>query len=199
MIRCVRPRSSRSHSSHVISRDQVVRKDALGALGLAIDGERDPLMEEGLIGGGLTLPHLLEIEHLEAFEGARTSHERFPRRRTSRHIRARGRNSGTVAGPPARPAPLTHLLKPRRVYYAVGGSMTRHIAPACVVATLILGAPIALNQPAAAGRAMSNAATAFLKDLNAEQRSKATFKFEDDSLRSSASLPARAPGCRSRK
>jgi Protein of unknown function (DUF3500) len=60
--------------------------------------------------------------------------------------------------------------------------MTRHIVPACVVATLMLGVPVALNsQPAAAGRAMSNAATALLKDLNAEQRSKATFKFEDDS------------------
>ena len=34
--------------------------------------------------------------------------------------------------------------------------------------------------PTAAGRAMGDAATDFLKDLSPEQRSKATFKFEDD-------------------
>lgn len=60
--------------------------------------------------------------------------------------------------------------------------MTRHLAPGCVIAALVLAAPVSLNSaPTAAGRAMADAATAFLKDLNAEQRSKATFKFEDDS------------------
>ncbi len=43
-------------------------------------------------------------------------------------------------------------------------------------------APAALNSaPSAAARAMGDAATAFLGELNAEQKSKATFKFEDDS------------------
>ena len=60
--------------------------------------------------------------------------------------------------------------------------MTRHLAPGCVIATLLLAAPVSLNSaPTATGRAMADAANAFLKDLNAEQRSKASFKFEDDS------------------
>jgi hypothetical protein len=60
--------------------------------------------------------------------------------------------------------------------------MTRHPAPACVLAALILAAPVALNSaPTATGRAMADAANALLKDLNADQRSKASFKFEDDS------------------
>jgi hypothetical protein len=60
--------------------------------------------------------------------------------------------------------------------------MTRHLAPGCVIAALLLAAPVSLNSaPTATGRAMADAANAFLKDLNAEQRSKATFKFEDDS------------------
>src|SRR5688572_25433654 len=53
-----------------------------------------------------------------------------------------------------------------------------------VLLTLLAGivAPAALNSaPSAAARAMSDAATAFLGDLSAEQKSKATFKFEDDS------------------
>ncbi|HUE86088.1 MAG TPA: DUF3500 domain-containing protein [Vicinamibacterales bacterium] len=59
--------------------------------------------------------------------------------------------------------------------------MTRHLAPACVIATLILAAPVALNSaPTATGRAMADAANALLSDLNAEQRSKASYKFEDD-------------------
>jgi hypothetical protein len=59
--------------------------------------------------------------------------------------------------------------------------MTRHLAPASVLATLLLAAPAALNSaPTASGRAMADAASALLKDLNAEQRSKASFKFEDD-------------------
>lgn len=60
--------------------------------------------------------------------------------------------------------------------------MTRQLAPACVITALVLAAPVALNSaPTATGRAMADAAHAFLKDLNAEQRSKASFTFEDDS------------------
>ena len=60
--------------------------------------------------------------------------------------------------------------------------MTRHIAPILLLAAFILVSPIALNSaPTATGRAMADAANAFLKDLNAEQRSKASFKFDDDS------------------
>ena len=60
--------------------------------------------------------------------------------------------------------------------------MTRHLAPVVLIAVALLVAPAALNsQPAATGRAMADAATAFLKDLNADQRSKAGFKFDDDS------------------
>jgi hypothetical protein len=59
--------------------------------------------------------------------------------------------------------------------------MRRHLAPVCVIPIVLLAAPVALNSaPTATGRAMADAATAFLKDLNAEQRSKATFKFDDD-------------------
>src|SRR5688572_26305395 len=60
--------------------------------------------------------------------------------------------------------------------------MTRHTTLALVLITFVLAAPVALNSaPTATGRAMADATNAFLKDLNAEQRSKATFKFEDDS------------------
>ena len=61
--------------------------------------------------------------------------------------------------------------------------MSRFLAAAVVVAAIVFAAPLTLNSapPSAAGRAMSDAAGAFLKDLNAEQRSKATFKFDDDS------------------
>jgi hypothetical protein len=59
--------------------------------------------------------------------------------------------------------------------------MTRHLASISLIAAAVIVAPVALNsQPAATGRAMADAANAFLKDLNAEQRSKASFKFEDD-------------------
>jgi hypothetical protein len=52
--------------------------------------------------------------------------------------------------------------------------------PAVLVGLLI--APAALNSaPSAAGRAMTDAANAFLTGLTPEQRSKASFKFEDDS------------------
>jgi hypothetical protein len=59
--------------------------------------------------------------------------------------------------------------------------MTRHLVPACVIVALLLTVPVSLNSaPTATGRAMADAANAFLTDLNAEQRSKASFKFEDD-------------------
>ena len=60
--------------------------------------------------------------------------------------------------------------------------MRSRTIPALVLAGVILATPAALNSaPTATGKAMADAAAAFLKDLNAEQRSKATFKFEDDS------------------
>lgn len=60
--------------------------------------------------------------------------------------------------------------------------MTRHTAPMLLIATLVLVSPIALNSaPTATGRAMAEAASSFLGDLNAEQRSKALFKLEEDS------------------
>jgi hypothetical protein len=59
--------------------------------------------------------------------------------------------------------------------------MIRYLAPIILIAAALLVAPAVLNsQPASAGRAMADAANAFLKDLNADQRSKASFKFEDD-------------------
>jgi hypothetical protein len=54
----------------------------------------------------------------------------------------------------------------------------------CLVPGLVcVLVPVTLNSapPSATARAMSEAASAFLGDLNAEQRSKASFKFEDDS------------------
>ena len=59
--------------------------------------------------------------------------------------------------------------------------MTRYVPAALMLAVLVF-APVALNSapPTAAGRAMGDAANDFLKDLSPEQRSKATFKFEDD-------------------
>lgn len=60
--------------------------------------------------------------------------------------------------------------------------MNRHTAPVLLIAACVLAAPMALNSaPTATGRAMADAANTFLKDLNAEQRSKAMFKLEDDS------------------
>jgi uncharacterized protein DUF3500 len=59
--------------------------------------------------------------------------------------------------------------------------MTRYVPAALMLAVLVF-APVALNSapPIAAGRAMGDAVNDFLKDLSPEQRSKATFKFEDD-------------------
>jgi hypothetical protein len=60
--------------------------------------------------------------------------------------------------------------------------MRSRTIPALILAGVMFAAPVALNSaPTATGKAMADAATALLKDLNAEQRSKATFKFEDDS------------------
>jgi hypothetical protein len=60
--------------------------------------------------------------------------------------------------------------------------MTRLLTAISVLALVTFLAPVPLNSaPTATGRAMADAASAFLKDLNADQRSKATFKFEDDS------------------
>ena len=60
--------------------------------------------------------------------------------------------------------------------------MTRFIPATVVLGAIVFAAPITLSSapPTAAARAMSDAAASFLKDLTAEQRSKATFKFEDD-------------------
>jgi hypothetical protein len=60
--------------------------------------------------------------------------------------------------------------------------MVRRSLPFATVLAAVLLASTPLNSaPTTTGRAMADAATAFLKDLNADQRSKATFKFEDDS------------------
>jgi hypothetical protein len=60
--------------------------------------------------------------------------------------------------------------------------MTRFV-PAALVLTAILAMPVSMNSapPPAAATSMADAANAFLKDLNAEQRSKASFAFDDDS------------------
>lgn len=57
----------------------------------------------------------------------------------------------------------------------------RAIAIGVVVAAAFCEVAPVNTAPIAAGRAMADAATAFLSDLNAEQRSKASFVFEDDS------------------
>ena len=60
--------------------------------------------------------------------------------------------------------------------------MARVTTFAVAVLVGLLIAPAALNSaPSAAGRAMTDAANAFLAGLTPEQRSKASFKFEDDS------------------
>ena len=60
--------------------------------------------------------------------------------------------------------------------------MARVVTSCAAVLALLVGAATPLNSaPTATGRAMADAATALLKDLNADQRSKASFKFEDDS------------------
>jgi hypothetical protein len=60
--------------------------------------------------------------------------------------------------------------------------MTRYVAAAIVLCALV-AAPVTISSapPSKAAIAMADAANAFLKDLNPEQRSKATFTFDDDS------------------
>jgi uncharacterized protein DUF3500 len=60
--------------------------------------------------------------------------------------------------------------------------MTRFV-PAALVLLVLVALPVSMSSapPAAAAVAMTDAANAFLKDLNAEQRSKASFAFDDDS------------------
>ena len=61
--------------------------------------------------------------------------------------------------------------------------MTRYIRASAVIAlATLLFVPVSLNSapPSATATAMVQAANAFLTDLSAEQKSKASFKFEDD-------------------
>ena len=60
--------------------------------------------------------------------------------------------------------------------------MTRFV-PAILALVLTIGWPMSLNSepPTTVGRAMADAAAAFLNHLDPEQRSKATFDFNDDS------------------
>jgi hypothetical protein len=59
--------------------------------------------------------------------------------------------------------------------------MIRRATPVAAVVLTLLAWSTPLNSaPTATGRAMADAANAFLKDLNAEQRSKASFKLDDD-------------------
>jgi hypothetical protein len=58
-----------------------------------------------------------------------------------------------------------------------------HFALVAFALAVLIAIPGSLNSapPTAAGRAMTEAANAFLENLNADQRSKATFAFTDDS------------------
>ena len=60
--------------------------------------------------------------------------------------------------------------------------MTRFV-PAALVLVALLAAPVSMSSapPSKTAVSMADAANAFLKDLTPEQRSKATFAFEDDS------------------
>jgi hypothetical protein len=61
--------------------------------------------------------------------------------------------------------------------------MTRHVPAALVVAGALLLVPVSMNSapPPAAADGMRDAANAFLASLDAEQKSKASFAFDDDS------------------
>jgi hypothetical protein len=59
--------------------------------------------------------------------------------------------------------------------------MARLLTVALILIFIAAAAAPLNSAPSAAARAMSEAATALLGDLNPEQKSKATFKFEDDS------------------
>jgi hypothetical protein len=58
-------------SSGQQTRDQVIRKNSLGALVLTVDRKRDPLVEERHIGSGLSLPQLLWIYRAQALAQSR--------------------------------------------------------------------------------------------------------------------------------
>ena len=100
VIRCVRPRSSMSHSAAGDdAREQVVRKDALGALVAAVDGEGDALVEEGEVRLLLAALQLLGRRASAALEQRAVVAARLrPARRTSRRRRPRGRSRRTDAG-----------------------------------------------------------------------------------------------------
>jgi hypothetical protein len=61
-------------------------------------------------------------------------------------------------------------------------NMTRYVTLGAVMTWMMLTAPVVLDSSAqlAAGRAMAKAADGFLSSLSADQRSKATFPFDDD-------------------
>jgi hypothetical protein len=61
--------------------------------------------------------------------------------------------------------------------------MTRHVPAALVLTGALLLVPVSMNSapPPAAADTMRDAANAFLASLDAEQKSKASFAFEDDS------------------
>jgi hypothetical protein len=59
--------------------------------------------------------------------------------------------------------------------------MARLLTVALILVLITMAAAPLNSAPSAAARAMSEAATALLGDLNPEQKSKATFKFDDDS------------------
>ncbi len=60
--------------------------------------------------------------------------------------------------------------------------MARYLSVGAALTWMVLGLPMTLDSapPTAAARAMAEAADAFLTELSAEQRSKATFAFDDD-------------------
>jgi hypothetical protein len=66
--------------------------------------------------------------------------------------------------------------------YLTEGAMVRSIIAALVIVTvgILLPSSLSSSPPSAAASAMEDAANAFLKGLNAEQKSKATFDFNDD-------------------
>ena len=61
-------------------------------------------------------------------------------------------------------------------------AMARYLSVAAALSWMVLALPMTLDSapPTAAARAMAEAADAFLTALSAEQRSKATFAFDDD-------------------
>ena len=95
--RCVRPRSSVSHSAGGDdARHEVERKDPLGALLVAVDREGDALGEKGLVGLHLQLAELIgrrAAQHLVRAGGSARAPR--PSGRTSRRRRGAGRSRQT--------------------------------------------------------------------------------------------------------